>query len=258
LFTGAPVLAAPDEKLREEQVEYSKGLYQEGVAAMSAKQYDTALTKFKEAYRYAPDLHLFTYNIGSAAEMAGDCNTARTYYGMFLDLVPEHPERKKVEKTYGVLQVECPYDAESEEMVTAEDRNDRAARRAREEADRVMADALTELRTSVSFYQAAGKRFPETKAFRRAAWRKKWNERRMVRLLSSYEIKPNAATAAAPEVPDTVVEACRKASAQEKRNADAFESVAELYDTRDVGRVMGRFLRGVENRDRPAFKACSR
>jgi len=78
----------------EEKTERAKALYGEGDAAYKAGDFATALAKFEEAYNYyAPQLHLFNFNIASAAYELGDCVKAKTAFQRFLDLVPEHPER---------------------------------------------------------------------------------------------------------------------------------------------------------------------
>jgi hypothetical protein len=76
-----------------EQLAYAKQLYGEGLAALEAEDYVTATSKFELAYVYAPDKHVFNFNIGSAAHAAGDCMKGKTAFQRFLDLVPDHPER---------------------------------------------------------------------------------------------------------------------------------------------------------------------
>ncbi|MEM6294709.1 MAG: tetratricopeptide repeat protein [Myxococcota bacterium] len=78
----------------EDKMNRAKALYGEGDAAYTSGDYTTALAKFEEAYNYyAPQLHLFNFNIGSAAYELGDCVKAKTAFQRFLDLVPDHPER---------------------------------------------------------------------------------------------------------------------------------------------------------------------
>ena len=81
--------------------------------------YEKAVAAYQEGYRYAPHLHVFTFNIASAAEAGGDCRTALTYYQMFVDLVAEHPKRRTAKKKVTALEQECRFDEESEEMVTS-------------------------------------------------------------------------------------------------------------------------------------------
>lgn len=78
----------------EQKLEVAKGLYGEGDTAFQAGSFQEALTKFEEAYNvYAPSFHVFNFNIGAAAYELGDCQKAKTAFGRFLDLVPEHPSR---------------------------------------------------------------------------------------------------------------------------------------------------------------------
>lgn len=81
-----------------EQLAYAKQLYSEGLAALEAQDFKTATTKFEQAYVYAPDKHVFNFNIGSAAYAAGDCVKAKAAFQRFLDLVSDHPERGTAQK----------------------------------------------------------------------------------------------------------------------------------------------------------------
>ncbi len=86
--------ADPSTMSDEEKLEAAKQLYGEGDAALQAEDPATALQKFEEAYNtYAPSMHLFNFNIGSAAYELGDCAKAKTAFQRFLDLVPDHPAR---------------------------------------------------------------------------------------------------------------------------------------------------------------------
>ncbi len=88
---GSPDPAAMSD---QEKMDRAKALYGEADAAFNAGDYATALAKFEEAYNYyAPQLHLFNFNIGAAAYELGDCVKAKTAFQRFLDLVPDNPER---------------------------------------------------------------------------------------------------------------------------------------------------------------------
>ena len=96
----------------------------------------------------------------------------------------------------------------------------------------------------------------KTRAFHRAARRKKWHDKRFRKLVGSLGSKPAKLEDTAPLVPDKAQDACRRGASQEKRNAEAFKAVLEYYDTREAYRVMNRLIRGAERRDRPAFENC--
>jgi tetratricopeptide (TPR) repeat protein len=94
----SPVLAHAPTELEQQQIAYAKQLYGEGVTALEAANYPLAVQKFEEAYRYAPNLHVFNFNIGTAAHSAGDCAKAKLAFQRFLDLVPAHAERKTAQE----------------------------------------------------------------------------------------------------------------------------------------------------------------
>lgn len=244
--------------MTEEQLNYSKQLFAEGEKAMKQKDFATALLKYQEAYRYAPHLHLFTYNIAVAAEAAGDCKSAHYYFGLFLSRVPEHPERKRVTKKVETLQETCPYDHETSEVVSSEEREERDEERALEEEHRAMNDALRELQTAEQLYGSAGTRFGNIKAFSRAAKRKGRHARRLAKLADKHGVPSQDGTPESATVPDNPQKACRVARAQEKRTIEALEKVLDYYDTREAYRVVNRFLRAADRRDLPAFEDCAR
>jgi tetratricopeptide (TPR) repeat protein len=253
----AEVRASGPDDLTQQQMDYAKQLYEQGVAAMEAKDYDEALRLFGEAYRYAPQLHLFNFNIGNAAELAGNCQRARTAFKMFLDLVPDHPERGTVQKKLDVLEHECPYDVESGETVSIEARGKRDVDRAEQAAERSMQAALDELRKSISLYEKTVAQHPGATVVKRVLAKKRRHEKRMVKLLSSYDVEVPAAREFDGTIPEDLKQACAKAASQEKKNASAFEAVIEHFDSREIWRVMNRFLKHAERRDRPRFEGCS-
>jgi hypothetical protein len=86
--------ADPSTMSDEDKVARAKVLFGEGDAALQAGDPATALAKFEEAYNvYAPNIHVFNFNIGTAAYELKDCVKAKTAFQRFLDLVPEHPAR---------------------------------------------------------------------------------------------------------------------------------------------------------------------
>ena len=153
---------------------------------MQKGDYTGAIAKYHEAYRYAPHLHLFNYNIAAAADAMGDCKTARTYYQRFVDLVDKHPERKAVQKKLKSYGNECIADAESSAIVSTEGSKETpkskktSADRAQAEADRAMNEALFQMRVAAAVYKdAKAKHKKKTRTFNFPALRKKWNARRL-------------------------------------------------------------------------------
>ena len=243
--------------LKQQQTDYAKQLYEQGVAAMDAKNYDEALRLFSEAYRYAPSLHLFNFNIGNAAELAGNCQRARAAFQMFLDLVPEHAERGAVQTKLDALARDCPYDAESNETVSGETRGKRDQSRAEQEAERSLQTALDELRKSISLYQKVLAEHPNASTFKSILAKKRRHETRLLKLFASYDVEVPSAREYEGTIPDAVQQACAKAASQEKKNSAAFEEVREHFESREVWRVMNRLARHAERRDRPRFEGCS-
>lgn len=97
-----PQIAAaqdPATMTAEQKLTRAKQLYAEGDQALTAGDAATALAKFEEAYdTYAPDLHVFNFNIGLAAKQLDDCAKAKRAFERFLDLVPKHKARKDVQE----------------------------------------------------------------------------------------------------------------------------------------------------------------
>lgn len=97
--------AEPAAMSDEERMELAKNMYGEGVAALAGGDAATALAKFEAAYNdYAPQLHVFNYNIGQAAYELGDCVKAKQSFQRFLDLVGDHDLRG--DATESILEIE--------------------------------------------------------------------------------------------------------------------------------------------------------
>jgi rubrerythrin len=244
--------------LASQQLDYAKQLYGEGMTAMEAKDYSTAVVKFKEAYRYAPDKHLFTYNIASAAELAGDCQGARTYYQMFVDLVPEHPEHATAEKTLKRLNEECASDPETVEKVTVVDKKERAKERSAIEAENALQAALDAARKGARMYAEVAGRNGGAQPFKRTAAAKKRHVKRILKLFASHDVEPRDTPEGGDDgeafVPDSLGDACRAGASLEKKTARVYEDVIGHFDTREMYRVMNRLSRQADNRLRPAFQ----
>jgi tetratricopeptide (TPR) repeat protein len=236
--------------------EQAKKVYGEALAAMEAKDYATATAKFEEAYRLASDKHAFNYNIASAAELAGDCRKATNHYKMFLDLVPKHDARASAKKTLEKLQQTCIHDDETTEQLTAEIRGSREVERKLEESDRAMLDALGETTFSARFYEAAAAKFGDKGPFKRMAKAKSRAAKKIQKLMAKHDI------AGEPEVdeikiPASIEQACKRGITQEARSAEVYDKVFEMFDARDIVRLMDRLASKAELRHMTTFRdAC--
>ncbi len=255
--TSRTASAAPaDDKAKKAQIDYAKQLYGEGVAAMEAKDFDTALVKFKEAYRYAPELHLFTYNIGAAAEGSGDCYTARTYYTMFLDLVPEHPERDNVRKTVERLVEQCPEAPQSVEVISHTD-DTKKKEHAEQEGEDSLREAFEAVEKAAAMYTAVASGNGGAQPFKRIGAAKQRHRKRMLKLFDSHGMTPKPPSEGGDDdtfVPDSLSEACNAAASHEKKSARLFEEAANAIGTREMWRVMNRYRRAADGRYRNAFQ----
>jgi tetratricopeptide (TPR) repeat protein len=92
--------ADPTAGMSEEQkLQRAKQLYGEADTAFQGGNFAEALTKFEEAYNvYAPNFHVFNFNIGLSAYEVGDCVKAKTAFQRFLDLVADHPSRGEAQQ----------------------------------------------------------------------------------------------------------------------------------------------------------------
>lgn len=70
--------------------------YQEGQRLFKAGDHAGAAARFKAAWAADPD-PVYLFNIAQALRLAKQCAEARDYYKQFLDVVPDAPNRAKVE-----------------------------------------------------------------------------------------------------------------------------------------------------------------
>lgn len=255
-LTSSTAQAMQDESpVTEEQLNYSKKLFAEGDAAMKKKNYELALSKFQEAYRYAPHLHLFTFNIASAAEALGKCVQAQLFYRAFLERVPEHPLRKQVKKKVDKLTKECPYDPESSTMLSPEEQAKRKAERETEAAERAMTDALTDLREAKAFYETAAEKHPGERTFKRGARRKKCQIKKMLKLMAIHNVEDPGSSDEAVAVDSESYKACRKAESKESRILGRLETIPQLWNTVEAEKHTARLSRQV-SADEAKADAC--
>jgi hypothetical protein len=254
LLTAVLLAAGAGGKVTDEQIAYSKQMFAEGEAAMKAGDHATALTKYHEGYRYAPHLHVFTYSIGAAAEAAGDCRTAFTYYRMFLDLVPEHPQRSSVQKKHDSLAKTCRFDEETETVNTAPEQVERARDRGKRDGEEALGDTVAALGAAQQLYTTVAPKFADA-PFKRAAKRKKKDIKRMRKLAAKLSVSLEGGEASEPQAGTTVKDACREAVRLEHRIIEAVEAVLEHNDDARAQKVGYRVLKGAQ-RDETAFEGC--
>ncbi len=68
----------------EEKLEWAKKLYIEAKGFHDASNYYCSVIKYEQAYTYAPDKHLFAYNLGIDAWELKDCARVKHYMQLFM------------------------------------------------------------------------------------------------------------------------------------------------------------------------------
>ena len=68
----------------EEKLNWAKKLFKEATAAHEAEDFYNSVIKFEQAYTFAPDKHIFAYNIGQDAWELKDCARVKQYLELFL------------------------------------------------------------------------------------------------------------------------------------------------------------------------------
>ncbi len=230
----------------------AKRLYGEADKALAAKSYTEAMEKFEQAYRLAPDKHLFNYNIAVAADLLGNCAKAQRHYQMFLDLVAAHPERKRVAAKLAKLRKTCMVDDESSAVLTPAERGKRDDDRAQLEANRKLETAWLVTRDTGALYAAVARKFSRPPFRRLAAARRRW-AKKLAKLSVGIGVKLEAAEGTV-EVPATIEAACRKAASTERKNADAYAAAIEAFDDAQLTRALTRYERLAADRDSPMFQ----
>jgi len=247
---------AAEPSVSNDALEQSKRLFGEGQAAMDNKDFALAEAKFGEAYRLAPHLHLFNYNIAMAADLGGDCRDAQLHFQAFLDLVPEHPQRASAQKRLTKLKRDCPVDLESENVLSTEGRAERDEARTVERAVAAMNDILVQLQLAEDFYRTVSESLPGF-VFKSTAARKKRQIARLLKLFKSHRIPDQKREIMPFVMPDTAKAACQKGRSQEGRTGRAIDEALKYFETKESVRVLNRLLRGTL-RDGDAFDDCAR
>ncbi len=81
---GADQPHDPDTISAEEKLKWAKKLFGEATAAHDSEDFYNSVVKFEQAYRFAPDKHIFAYNIGQDAWELRDCARVKQYLELFL------------------------------------------------------------------------------------------------------------------------------------------------------------------------------
>lgn len=68
----------------EERLNWAKKLFQEAKEAHDREDYFNSVIKFEQAYSFAPDKHIFAFNIGQDAWELRDCARVKQYLELFL------------------------------------------------------------------------------------------------------------------------------------------------------------------------------
>ncbi len=258
LLAGPALGSGPSEQdpeVTEEQLAYSKQMYAEGDAAMQEGDFTTALTKFREGYRYAPHLHAFTYNIAKAADALDDCRTALAHFQIFVAEVAEHPRRDEAVARIEELVSQCSTAAEP-----AQDDERPGKRESRDstkqgDAGQSMNAAYSEVRSAQLLYEAGKRRFPGA-PFAAAARRKKQQGKRLLKLAGKLGVAIEVREFETLEIPGQRVAACRFAERQEKQVSAALDlTLTQFESTRAFGGLTR--IRRASERDRVKFGACN-
>ena len=68
----------------EERINWAKKLFKEATEAHDREDFYNSVIKFEQAYSFAPDKHIFAYNIGQDAWELRDCARVKQYLELFL------------------------------------------------------------------------------------------------------------------------------------------------------------------------------
>ena len=74
----------PNAVSAEERLKWAKKLFTEARAAHDAEDFYNSVIKFEQAYSFAPDKHIFAFNIGQDSWELKDCARVKQYLELFL------------------------------------------------------------------------------------------------------------------------------------------------------------------------------
>lgn len=79
----------------EERLNWAKKLFKEAKEAHDREDFYNSVIKFEQAYSFAPDKHIFAYNIGQDAWELKDCARVKQYLELFLVKENNNAELRK-------------------------------------------------------------------------------------------------------------------------------------------------------------------
>lgn len=74
----------PSTVTAEERINWAKKLFKEATEAHDREDFYNSVIKFEQAYSFAPDKHIFAFNIGQDAWELRDCARVKQYLELFL------------------------------------------------------------------------------------------------------------------------------------------------------------------------------
>jgi hypothetical protein len=152
------------------------------------------------------------------------------------------------------LQKTCIHDDETTEQLTAENQEERATKRVVEEGDRALLEALSETQWSARYYAAVAAQHGNKQPFKKLSKAKARQAKRIQKLVSDHDIPGKAREAEEISVPDSVDDACKRGVSQEARNATLYDKVFDMFEDKDIVRIMDRYARKAELRHMPMFR----
>ena len=92
----------PNAVSAEERLKWAKKLFTEARAAHEAEDFFNSVIKFEQAYSFAPDKHIFAFNIGQDSWELRDCARVKQYLELFLVKETANEDlRKKAQELLG-------------------------------------------------------------------------------------------------------------------------------------------------------------
>ncbi|MEZ4428292.1 MAG: hypothetical protein R3A51_11455 [Nannocystaceae bacterium] len=85
-------LPPPDTLSDDEKLEWAKKLYKQAKEYHDNQDFYNSVIKYEQAYSYAPDKHIFAYNLGIDAWELKDCARVKQYLQLFVIKDEDNPE----------------------------------------------------------------------------------------------------------------------------------------------------------------------